>query len=171
MQIRYPIIDYATVKDSPIERWAMDLNRYFSREAMKMTNKHMKRCSTSLALCAVLSHSVVSDSLRPHGLQPCRLLCPWDSLGKNTGVGCHDLLQKIFPTQGSNPGLLYLPFEPPEKGILLGQILKIIRTRSSFLCLFHFLPSGIGMSITIIIYLSHHCIWEAGALLSFSTGF
>ena len=33
------------------------------------------------------------------------LLCPWDSPGKNTGVGCHFLLQEIFPTQGSNPGL------------------------------------------------------------------
>ena len=56
-------------------------------------------------LCAVLSRSVVSDSLRSHGLQPPRLLCPWDSPGKNTGVGCHALLQGIFPTQGSNPGL------------------------------------------------------------------
>ena len=37
--------------------------------------------------------SVVSDSLRPYGLQPARLLCPWDSPGKNTGVGCHFLLQ------------------------------------------------------------------------------
>ena len=36
---------------------------------------------------------------------PTRLLCPWDSPGKNTGVGCHFLLQGIFPTQGSNPGL------------------------------------------------------------------
>ena len=35
-----------------------------------------------------------------------RLLCPWDSPGKNTTVGCHFLLQGIFPTQGSNPGLL-----------------------------------------------------------------
>ena len=33
------------------------------------------------------------------------LLCPWNSPGKNTGVGCHALLQGIFPTQGSNPGL------------------------------------------------------------------
>ena len=33
------------------------------------------------------------------------LLCPWDSPGKNTGVGCHAVLQGIFPTQGSNPGL------------------------------------------------------------------
>ena len=36
-----------------------------------------------------------------------RLLCPWDSPGKNTGVGCHFLLQGIFWAQGSNPGLLH----------------------------------------------------------------
>ena len=39
------------------------------------------------------SHLVVSDSQRPLGLQPARLLRPWDFLGKNTGVGCHFLLQ------------------------------------------------------------------------------
>jgi len=48
----------------------------------------------------------VSDSLQPHGPQLTRLLCPLgDSPGKNTGVGCHALLQGIFPTQGSNPAL------------------------------------------------------------------
>ena len=51
--------------------------------------------------------SVVSDSLQLHGLWPSRLLCPWDSPGKNTGVGCYSLLQGIFPTQGLNPGLLH----------------------------------------------------------------
>ena len=38
---------------------------------------------------------------------PPRLLCPWDSPGKNTGVACHSFLQGIFPIQGSNPGLLH----------------------------------------------------------------
>ena len=38
------------------------------------------------------SRSVVSDSSQPHGLQPTRLLCPWDFPGKSTGVGCHCLL-------------------------------------------------------------------------------
>ena len=37
------------------------------------------------------------------------LHCPWDFPGKNTRVGCHLLLQEIFPTQGLNPGLLYPP--------------------------------------------------------------
>ena len=49
----------------------------------------------------------MSSSLQPHGLEPIRLLCPWDSPGKNTGVGCHCLLQGIFPTQESNPSLLH----------------------------------------------------------------
>ena len=53
----------------------------------------------------VLSHSVMLDSLLPSGLQPTRLLCPWNSPGKNTTVGRHTLFQGIFPTQGSKPGL------------------------------------------------------------------
>ena len=53
-----------------------------------------------------VSRWVVSNSLQPHGLQPAKFLCPWNSPGKNTGVGCHFLLQGIFPTQGSNQILL-----------------------------------------------------------------
>ena len=41
-----------------------------------------------------------------HGLQPTRIPCPWDSPGKNTGVGCHFLLHGIFPTQGLDSGHL-----------------------------------------------------------------
>ena len=48
------------------------------------------------------SHSVVSYSLQPHGLEPDRLLCPWNSPDKNPGVGCHFLLQGIFSTEGWN---------------------------------------------------------------------
>ena len=51
------------------------------------------------------SRSVMSNPQWPCGLQPSRLLCPRDFPGKNTGVGCHFLLQEIFPTQGLNPGL------------------------------------------------------------------
>ena len=59
--------------------------------AMTLTNP-----STSV------SHSVMSNSLRPHGLWPTRFLCQWDSPSKNTGMGCHALLQGIFLIQGSN---------------------------------------------------------------------
>ena len=51
--------------------------------------------------------AIVSSSLQPHGLYPSRLLCPWDSPGKNVGVGCHSLLQGIFPTKKSNLCLLH----------------------------------------------------------------
>ena len=59
-------------------------------------------------ICRALLCAVVSDSLWPHGLQPTKLPCPWDFLGKNAGVGCHFLFQEIFRTQDWNPSLLYL---------------------------------------------------------------
>ena len=68
----------------------------------------------------MLNRSVMSDSLKCHELEPVRLLFPWNSPDKNTGVGCHSLLQGIKPrdqTQGSNPGLhcrCILYSEPPR---------------------------------------------------------
>ena len=74
-----------------------------------------KSVLTPLHLIALKGHqhacwvtSVMSNSLRSYGLWPPRLLCLWDSLGKNTGVGCCVLLQGIFRTQGSNLHLLCL---------------------------------------------------------------
>ena len=51
--------------------------------------------------------SAMSDSLRPYRLQSARLLCPWGSPGKNTGVVCHFLLQGIFQIHGWSPTLLH----------------------------------------------------------------
>ena len=70
---------------------------HFSHKGISRINSLMKSESVS----------VVSDSLRPHGLQPTGLHSPWNFPGKSTGVGCHFLLQGIFPTQGSNLGLPY----------------------------------------------------------------
>ena len=53
------------------------------------------------------NHSVVSSFFSHHGLQPARLLCPWNSAGKNTVVGSLTILQGIFQTQWLNQGLLY----------------------------------------------------------------
>ena len=63
------------------------------------------------------------DSLQPCGPSPARLLCPWGSPGKNTGMSSHALLQRVFLTQGSNSFLLCLlhlqagslPQVPPGK--------------------------------------------------------
>ena len=57
-------------------------------------------CAKTLQLCLTLCDAMDHS--------PPRLLCPWDSPGKKTGVGYHALLQRIFPTQGSNPCLLHL---------------------------------------------------------------
>ena len=73
----------------------------------------------------------MSNRLRLYGLEPFRLLCPGDSPGKNTGVGCNVLLQGTFLTQGLN--LLFLQFhtagglftaEPPWKPHYLGKAQK-----------------------------------------------
>ena len=60
------------------------------------------KCQPAMPVCLVMS-----DSLQPRGLQPARLLCPWDSPGKSTGAGCHFLLWGIFLTQELNPCLLH----------------------------------------------------------------
>ena len=58
-------------------------------------------------MCYVLVTQSCLTLCDPHRLPPARLLCPWNSPGKNTEVDCHSLLQRNFPTQGSNPGLLH----------------------------------------------------------------
>ena len=64
--------------------------------------------STAVILVVVVVWSLSRVRLlQCQGLQPARFLCPWDSPGKNTGVGCHVLLQGIFLTQELNPGLLH----------------------------------------------------------------
>ena len=50
-----------------------------------------------------VSCSVMSDSLQPHRLWPTRLLCPWNSSGKNTGVGSYSFLQEDLPDPGMEP--------------------------------------------------------------------
>ena len=80
----------------------------FSRKSWQSRDRtRVSRIAGSLpaeppgCVCAVCKvASVTSDSLQPYELQPARLLFPWDSPGKNTGVGCHALLQGILPTQG-----------------------------------------------------------------------
>ena len=75
----------------------------------------LKQLSSSSSICLKIFEWFSSVQLlsrirlfRPHESQHARLLCAWDSPGKNTGVGCHAFLQGIFPIQGSNPHLLCL---------------------------------------------------------------
>ena len=72
------------------------------------------------------------QTLQPHRLNPVRLLCPWNPPGKNTGVGCHFLLQVIFSTKGLNSHLLHLlhwqvdslPLAPSEKPSVLNLLIR-----------------------------------------------
>ena len=76
-----------------------------------------------------VSHSVVCDSLPPPRLYPARLLCLWDSSGKNTGVGRHALLQGILPNQGLNPGL---PCSRQTSWVVLNNFITLILSSQSY---------------------------------------
>ena len=83
----------------------------------------------SCLLMLLFSHPVVSDPFLPHGLN--RLPCPWDSPGKNTGLGSHFLLQGIFLTQGLNPHLLRrqagsLPVSHLGSPIIPQQLFRVV---------------------------------------------
>ena len=67
-----------------------------------------------------LSH--IQPFLLHHGLYPTRLLCPWDFPGKNTGVGCHFLLQGIFLTQDWN----LCPLHCQADSLPLSHIVELI---------------------------------------------
>ena len=85
-----------------------------------LTAKHQHEYPPmNVCVCAKSLH--LSKSLQPHGLQPTKLLCPWDTPGKNTGGDCHALPQGTLLTQGSNLCLFCLlhwqagslPLAPP----------------------------------------------------------
>ena len=118
---------------------------FYGENSCIVISRNLFSLATSLVLCVCL---VASDSLQLHGLQPTRLLCPWNLPGKNTGAGCDFLLQGIFLTQGSNPRLLHamhwlllllsrfshvithrqtgsLPLTPPQKPPKFSYILPV----------------------------------------------
>ena len=64
----------------------------------------MRYSAAAAAAAAAAVTSVVSDSVQPHRQQPIRLLHPWDSPGKNTGVGCHFLLQEVLHIEVNKQG-------------------------------------------------------------------
>ena len=99
-----------------------------------------------------------------YGLQPSRLLCPWDSLGKNTVVGCHALLQGIFPTQGLKPYLLCLqhwqqgslPLAPP-----VGHLLSFLSRWTPW----H--PRGLGIPLSSTVLIKNSQIkWRSSYYMS-----
>ena len=148
----------SVVKNSPDGLQSMGSQRVNTTQQLKSDNKNPQasgiyprdeRIFQNLQInqCDSVSCSVVSDSVTPHGLQPSKLLCPWDSPGKNAEVGCHSLLQGIFPTQGSNPGLLHwqadvyffflFTTEPPGKPLKDLQFLLYEKPMTELILNFH----------------------------------
>ena len=76
----------------------------FTFYLLKLIVKYVMCVCLCVCVCVCDSFLVISNLCDP--MDSTRLLCSWDSPGKNTGVGCHSLLQGIFPTQRLNPGLL-----------------------------------------------------------------
>ena len=85
--------------------------------------------------CCCYVTSVVSNSVRPHRWQPTRLSCPWDSPGKNTGVGCHFLLQCMKVKSVSEVSQSCLTLSDPMDCSLPG---------SSIHGIFHGKSTGVG---------------------------
>ena len=104
----------------------------------KVNNMAQQGGCTWHCVCVLLAQSCLTHC----DLMDCSL-CLWDSPGRNTGVGCHSLLQRIFLTQGSNLGLPHcrhsLPCESLGKPVLniTGTVhLKMVRT-VNFLSFYH----------------------------------
>ena len=76
-------------------QFAKNKRKNEGRKGRNAGEKEGRRANRSQNQGESVSHSVVSNSLHPHGLYPARFLCPWNSLRKNTGVGNYSLLQGI----------------------------------------------------------------------------
>ena len=121
----------------------------------------------------------MSDSVWPHWPQPTRLLCPWDSLGKNTGVGCQFLLQCMLACwvasvvsdsvrpHGQQPTRLLCPRDSPGKNTGVGFHCHtyLITPQIIWVLPWEFPPGWLG-AVTSISFFPVHCwdrrTWQEG---------
>ena len=130
-----PITDAQIVGSALCKLHDLTNSMLLSKWTSLKTELQYDAASLPLGILLLSGHSVVSDSLQLHELEPLRFLCLWNFPGKNTGVGCHALLQGIFLTQGSNryllcwqaDSLLLDAFPSPLLGIYLKEIKSLSR--------------------------------------------
>ena len=100
-----------------VDIWCMNLTLskrlshlefYYSTSDLLHYSKYTESLAVSTSTCMHAKSLQACLTLRPYGLYSTRLYCPWVSPGKYTRVGCHALLQRVFPTQGLNHSLLCL---------------------------------------------------------------
>ena len=99
------------------------------------------------------------NSLQTHGLEPARLLCPWDSPGNNTGVGCHFLPQRFFPTQESNPGIELRSLALQADSLLSEPLGKPMQQSYSMcVCVYTCICVCTYVHMCVHVY-THVCVW------------
>ena len=101
---KWPHFDYCVISSLDLEPKIFSFPQFWELESLSEIGTPLSLYS-NLCVCAC---SVMSDSLRLHGLSPARLLCPWEFPGKKSGASCCFLLQGIFLILGSNLHLLCL---------------------------------------------------------------
>ena len=129
-----------------------------------------------ICICCCYVTSVVSDSVRPHRQQPTRLPRPWDSPGKNTGVGCHFLLQcmkvktesevaQSCPTL-SNP-MDCSPLGSSAHGIFQARVLEWGAIAFSNICVCMCIYICVCVCVCVYIYI---CMYVFGCILVAARG-
>ena len=118
-----------------IQKWMKIFERHGSNHVLPTLHFLPQHSPGQVSVLQIsVTRSVMRGSLQPCGQQSTRLFCPWDSPDKNTGVGCHFLLQEIFQTEGANPSLLHwqvgsllteLPGKPGQVGNAIILMIKM----------------------------------------------
>ena len=110
VEIIFNILSILLIKNVALEKWNSKTNkRIFYFICVKYHFLHLYTCTyTNIILwCGGLVDKSCQTLVTLWTVKPAKLLCPWDSPSKNTAVGCHLLLQEIFPTQELNSRLLH----------------------------------------------------------------
>ena len=131
--------------------------RYTCHDPFPRSIQPVCACTKSLQSCLT--------PCDPCRLVSTRLLCPWDSLSKNIGVGGHALLQGIFPTQASNPQLLFLlhwqggslPLPPPVNHPSVQTPAQMSLPLNDFSWLFDLIQYSLWLSMPLIHFI-FYCI-------------